>query len=258
MKEKYPGFLMMRELENADKVMKSAKKPFVAIMGGAKVSDKILIIEQMLNKVDVLIIGGGMSYTFLKAQGYASSPSPGHGATADLMVQDPPDFDEMLVSPIPSSVKASPEDPTLAVGGSSSRKRGCCDAWREFDSGSASAAGDANGGAAKGSGERGEACPGYLVEEALREAFLRTDAEFTSFGASDVGTTAVVAVVGERRMWVANCGDSRVVLCRSGRAVQLTDDHKPDREDEAVSCHQCDVLGHGTAGSIDDESEWGK
>ena len=199
-----------------------------------------------------------MSYTFLKAQGYASSPSPGHGATADLMVQDPPDFDEMLVSPIPSSVKASPEDPTLAVGGSSSRKRGCCDAWREFDSGSASAAGDANGGAAKGSGERGEACPGYLVEEALREAFLRTDAEFTSFGASDVGTTAVVAVVGERRMWVANCGDSRVVLCRSGRAVQLTDDHKPDREDEAVSCHQCDVLGHGTAGSIDDESEWGK
>jgi phosphoglycerate kinase len=71
MKEKYPGFLMMRELENADKVMKSAKKPFVAIMGGAKVSDKILIIEQMLNKVDVLIIGGGMSYTFLKAKGYA-------------------------------------------------------------------------------------------------------------------------------------------------------------------------------------------
>jgi len=71
MQEKYPGFLMMRELENADKVMKSAEKPFVAIMGGAKVSDKILIIEQMLNNVDALIIGGGMSYTFLKAQGYA-------------------------------------------------------------------------------------------------------------------------------------------------------------------------------------------
>jgi len=70
MKEKHPGFLMMRELENADKVMKAAVKPFVAIMGGAKVSDKILIIEQMLNKVDALIIGGGMSYTFLKAMGH--------------------------------------------------------------------------------------------------------------------------------------------------------------------------------------------
>lgn len=69
MSEKFPGFLMMKELENADKVLRQASKPFVAIMGGAKVSDKILIIEQLLDKVDALIIGGGMSYTFLKAQG---------------------------------------------------------------------------------------------------------------------------------------------------------------------------------------------
>jgi len=67
--EKFAGFLMQRELANADKVLKNAERPFVSIMGGAKVSDKILIIEQLLHKVDALIIGGGMTYTFLKASG---------------------------------------------------------------------------------------------------------------------------------------------------------------------------------------------
>ena len=52
-----------------DKVLKSPEKPFTAIMGGAKVSDKILVIENLLDKVDNLIIGGGMTYTFIKAQG---------------------------------------------------------------------------------------------------------------------------------------------------------------------------------------------
>lgn len=73
--EKYAGFLMQKELDNADKVLRQAGKPFVAIMGGAKVSDKILIIEQLLDKVDALIIGGGMTYTFLKAQGKAIGSS---------------------------------------------------------------------------------------------------------------------------------------------------------------------------------------
>lgn len=58
-----------------------------------------------------------------------------------------------------------------------------------------------------------------------------------------VGSTAVVALVGRRRVWVANCGDSRAVLSRGGRAVQLTDDHKPDREDEAVSVQRGGVMG---------------
>ena len=60
---------MANELANADKVMSHAEKPFTAIMGGAKVSDKILIIEQLMNKVDFLLIGGGMSFTFIKALG---------------------------------------------------------------------------------------------------------------------------------------------------------------------------------------------
>jgi phosphoglycerate kinase len=66
---KYFGYLMAEELKNAEKVNHGAAKPFTAIMGGAKVSDKILLIESLLDKVDNLIIGGGMAYTFSKAQG---------------------------------------------------------------------------------------------------------------------------------------------------------------------------------------------
>ena len=66
---KYFGYLMAGELANAEKILNHAERPFTAIMGGAKVSDKILLIEQLLDKVDNLIIGGGMAYTFAKAQG---------------------------------------------------------------------------------------------------------------------------------------------------------------------------------------------
>ncbi|WMJ74932.1 phosphoglycerate kinase [Cytophagaceae bacterium ABcell3] len=67
--EKVCGYVMQAELDNAKKVLEKADKPFTAIMGGAKISDKILIIERLLEKVDNLIIGGGMSYTFTKAMG---------------------------------------------------------------------------------------------------------------------------------------------------------------------------------------------
>jgi phosphoglycerate kinase len=68
-KEKCAGLVMAAELDNAKKVMENAAEPFTAIMGGAKISDKILIIEKLLDKVDNLIIGGGMAYTFFKALG---------------------------------------------------------------------------------------------------------------------------------------------------------------------------------------------
>jgi phosphoglycerate kinase len=68
-KEKCAGLVMAAELDNAKKVMENAERPFTAIMGGAKISDKILIIEKLLDKVDHLIIGGGMAYTFFKAIG---------------------------------------------------------------------------------------------------------------------------------------------------------------------------------------------
>ena len=63
------GFLINSELAAMDRVLNNAQHPFTAIMGGAKVSDKILLIENLLNRVDNLIIGGGMTYTFIKAQG---------------------------------------------------------------------------------------------------------------------------------------------------------------------------------------------
>jgi phosphoglycerate kinase len=63
------GFVIEDELEAVKKVIEKNERPFTAIMGGAKISDKILLIEKMLDKVDNLIIGGGMSYTFFKALG---------------------------------------------------------------------------------------------------------------------------------------------------------------------------------------------
>lgn len=64
------GYVMAREIANAEKVMRNAERPFTAITGGAKVSDKLLILENLIDRVDNLIIGGGMAYTFLKAMGY--------------------------------------------------------------------------------------------------------------------------------------------------------------------------------------------
>ncbi|MCH7514497.1 MAG: phosphoglycerate kinase [Bacteroidetes bacterium] len=67
--DKMAGYVMEAELANTKKVLERPKRPFTAIMGGAKISDKILIIEKILDKVDNLLIGGGMSYTFFKALG---------------------------------------------------------------------------------------------------------------------------------------------------------------------------------------------
>ncbi|MFH2145511.1 MAG: phosphoglycerate kinase [Candidatus Omnitrophota bacterium] len=65
----YAGFLLEKEMEYLGKAVNSPAHPFVVILGGAKVSDKIKMIENLMNKVDCFLIGGGMAYTFLKAQG---------------------------------------------------------------------------------------------------------------------------------------------------------------------------------------------
>jgi len=63
------GLLMEKELQYLGKALENPEPPFIAILGGAKVSDKIGVIRNLMSKVDSLIIGGGMAYTFLKAQG---------------------------------------------------------------------------------------------------------------------------------------------------------------------------------------------
>lgn len=64
------GFLMIKEIENLEKAILKPEYPYVAILGGAKISDKIGVIENLLDKVDTILIGGGMAYTFLKGQGF--------------------------------------------------------------------------------------------------------------------------------------------------------------------------------------------
>lgn len=78
-KEKCFGMLMNREIQSLDKVLKTPERPLVAILGGAKVSSKITVIENILTKVDDLIIAGGMAYTFIKARG---------GKIGDSLVED--------------------------------------------------------------------------------------------------------------------------------------------------------------------------
>ena len=85
--EKAFGYLIQSELKSMNQVLGAQEKPFTAIMGGAKVSDKILIIENLLDKVDNLIIGGGMTYTFVKAQGGSIGSSIVEEDKLDLAVR---------------------------------------------------------------------------------------------------------------------------------------------------------------------------
>ena len=105
--EKACGYVMKAELDNAEKVLKNAEKPFTAIMGGAKISDKILIIEKLLDRVDNLIIGGGMSYTFFKAMGGNVGNSLVEEDKLELaksLIQDAKDKDVNLQLPIDSVI----------------------------------------------------------------------------------------------------------------------------------------------------------
>jgi len=104
---KYFGYLMASELENAEKVLNNPAKPFTAIMGGAKVSDKIQLIERLLDKVDNLIIGGGMTYTFFKAEGGQIGKSLVEEDKLDLaksLVQKAKDKGVNLILPVDSVI----------------------------------------------------------------------------------------------------------------------------------------------------------
>ena len=84
------GFLIGKELSIMGKALEDPARPFVAILGGAKVSDKIPVIENLLNKADKIIIGGGMAYTFIKAQGHEVGDS--------LLEEDKVDFAKQMIA----------------------------------------------------------------------------------------------------------------------------------------------------------------
>ncbi|HAH86453.1 MAG TPA: phosphoglycerate kinase, partial [Armatimonadetes bacterium] len=78
------GFLMQKEIDYLGRALSNPNRPFVAILGGAKVKDKIPVIENLLEKVDTLLVGGGMAYTFLKAKGYEIGQSLLDAESVDL------------------------------------------------------------------------------------------------------------------------------------------------------------------------------
>lgn len=81
------GFLVEKEINFMSNALKNPERPFIAILGGAKVSDKIGVIDALLEKVDILIIGGGMAYTFFKAQGYNIGNSMCEADKLDLAIK---------------------------------------------------------------------------------------------------------------------------------------------------------------------------
>lgn len=104
------GFLVGKELKVINQILESPKRPFVAILGGAKIKDKIPVIENLINKVDVLLVGGGMSFTFIKAKGGEIGKSLFDESNLELakkLIQKAKEKNVELVLPL--DVKASDE-----------------------------------------------------------------------------------------------------------------------------------------------------
>ncbi|ABF86167.1 phosphoglycerate kinase [Myxococcus xanthus DK 1622] len=117
-KEKAAGFLMRKEIEYLGKVLKNPDKPFVAILGGSKVSDKIKVIESLLPKVDALLVGGAMAYTFLKAQGVEVGKSRVEGdklSLATRLLEAAHRFKTQLVLPVDHIVGTEPTENSPAT-----------------------------------------------------------------------------------------------------------------------------------------------
>ena len=101
------GFLVEEEVTKLDEIMHEDTHPFVVIMGGAKVSDKIKIIENLVNKCDKLIIGGGMAYTFLKSMGYDIGSSLLDNESIDFCRDILNNYKDKIILPVDSVVSDS-------------------------------------------------------------------------------------------------------------------------------------------------------
>lgn len=103
------GFLVEKELQILDTLLSHPKSPYLAVMGGAKVSDKILVIESLLKKVDKLLIGGAMTYTFLKARGHSVGQSKVEADKLDVARHVLQLAGAKLVLPVDHLVASKPE-----------------------------------------------------------------------------------------------------------------------------------------------------
>ncbi len=109
-RDKAFGFLISKEIKALNRLLQAPKKGFVALLGGAKVSDKIKVIEQLLSKVDTLLIGGAMAYTFLAAQGHsvgASKLEPKHLGTARRILRAAEQAEVKILLPVDHSCARS-------------------------------------------------------------------------------------------------------------------------------------------------------
>ncbi len=115
------GYLMQKEINYLGNAVETPVRPFVAILGGAKVADKLNVISNLLEKCDTLIIGGGMAYTFLKAKGYETGTSLVDDTKVDYckeMMDKAESLDKKLLLPIDTTIAASfpePIDAEIAV-----------------------------------------------------------------------------------------------------------------------------------------------
>ncbi len=103
----YAGLLVEKELSVMGKALENPKRPFVAILGGAKVSDKIGVIQNLLDKADTIMIGGGMAYTFLKAMGYSVGDSLLEADKVDFareMIEQAQKKDVMFLLPVDTAI----------------------------------------------------------------------------------------------------------------------------------------------------------
>ena len=130
------GYLMQKEIEFLGNAVENPVRPFVAILGGAKVADKLNVISNLLEKCDTLIIGGGMAYTFLKAQGYEIGNSLVDDSKIDYckeMIQKAKDLGKKLLLPVdsvtvtafPNPIDAEIDVETYAVEDMPADREGC-------------------------------------------------------------------------------------------------------------------------------------
>ena len=130
------GYLMQKEIDFLGNAVNTPKRPFVAILGGAKVSSKISVINNLLDKVDTLIIGGGMSFTFMKAQGYkvgASLLEEDYLQYALDMIQKAQDLGKNLLLPVDNVIADSfSNDANIQIQG---RGEDIPDGWLGLDIG---------------------------------------------------------------------------------------------------------------------------